>query len=168
MEIIAIIILLLALWLSINYALLKGEHYSAEKAFEHIYKIIKAQYGEVQEFLDLVKTNSAQKELIDETLGYITKALGFSIEKDGNERIIGYANAISENTKKIKTEIASKENLDENIKNVLGKYESALNNFNKEKDAYNLTAKRLRHYLDVFPTSFMARLQRITTIDYLK
>ena len=94
--------------------------------------------------------NVANSNLAEETRILIKKALEFSVQQEGRDRIIRFANAIFDNSKKLSL------TLEED------------NEFEFAKTQYNDFAKQLRHYIDVFPTSFMARVSLIITKDYLK
>ena len=110
-------------------------------------------HAQIRKRYDLILNALKNKEdsaLADETRNLIKKALDFSVQKDGRDRIIRFANAIFENSEKLALQI------------------DADNEFVFAKTQYNDFAKQLRHYIDVFPTSFMARVSLIITKDYLK
>ena len=94
--------------------------------------------------------NTENSALADETRNLIKKALEFNVKNDGRDRIIRFANAIFDNSKKLALQIDTD------------------SEFDFAKKQYNDFAKQLRHYIDVFPTSFMARVALIITKDYLK
>ena len=102
------------------------------------------------------------RTLVQSTKKLISTAQEFTIEKDGNERIIGYANSILDNVQKFAVSILEKEPENEPLK----KYNYLLAVFNKPKEDYNKSAQRLKHYVDTFPTSFYARLKNIKTMDF--
>lgn len=166
-EIIICIFLLVCLWGCINYFLLMVSKYQADICFRDLSKKIKEQYYNIRSFLSRSSDYVKDTKLVNETQTYISNALNFTIKDDGNERIIGYANAIFNNVKKIITEI--KENSDKNntIEQMIQNYMQASKEFEEAKNRYILTSKKLRHYVDVFPTSLMARLKNIKTMDYI-
>ena len=167
-EILVLVILSITLCMMLSYAVLKTEKYKVDIVCEDFYENLKTQYNNVREFLNSVKESSAQRDLIDEVLGNITKAMEMSEEKDGNERIIGYANYIFAKADDIKQEIKSAENQGEDIISALQNYEASQDKFKTKKDNYNESIKRLKRYVDVFPTSFVARLKYITTKDFIR
>ena len=102
------------------------------------------------------------RNLVQTTKKLISQAQDFSIEKDGNERIVGYANSILANVQTFTEAILEKE--PENDSVMKFKYLQAV--FDRAKDDYNLSAQKLKHYVDTFPTSFYARLKCIKTMDF--
>jgi len=161
--IIAIIILSVLLWLGINYLMLSICKYRADKMFFTLDKYLKEEYKVIYDVLTQLNLLTLDKQkLLDDTKRFLSQALDFSIEKDGNERIIGYANAILENIKiisNLSNEIADNPSLNK-LKNMQKKSEQLIND-------YNNSAQKLKHYVDVFPSSLMARLKRISTMDYI-
>ena len=57
---------------------------------------------------------------------------------------------------------------DMSVENSLKSYEMLNNEVNLAKQNYNASAKILRKAVDVFPSSFMARLNKIQSTDYMK
>ncbi len=165
MEIAFVIILLICLWCIINYTMLMFTKHSADKIFELTFIEINKQYEYISQIL--LTNNLFEQEqcpLSDETKSLINTASSFSVEKDGNERIIGYANAINKNMQTLIQSI--KEEFYSTNKDIIN-YLEKQKEFEKIKKHYNETAKSLKHFVDVFPTSLMARLKNIRTMDFL-
>jgi len=163
-EIAAVIILVFCLSYVIKYGILLTVKHDADKAFGELFAVLPKLYEAV---ITLFSTQDALSEedrtLAENTKTLIFKALNFSVAKDGNERIIAYANSILDNTEKFIEIAAEKSYTGINA----GQYNSLLEGFNKTKKHYNDCAKKLRHYIDVFPTSFFARVKKIKTMDYM-
>jgi len=152
------------LFLGIKYTTLLFAKRNADKEFQNIDTELKKYYEVVKELFSHFSGLSVEDEkLAEDTQKLIAAASDFSIEKDGNERIIGYANSILENTKNFVDSITAADAENMNVK----QYKTYLQKFNREKEYYNKSAQYLRHYVDVFPTSLMARLKLIKTMDYL-
>ena len=142
-----VLFLALIIWLSVKYFVLIGANRIALNAFNIIHAQINKRYGLILNRLDSCTDN---QELASDTKNLILKALEFSLVKDGTERIIRFANAIFDNI----------ENLSITIEDD--------SDYNSAKTHYNTSVKELRHYVDVFPTSLMARMLRIKFLDSLK
>ena len=164
-EIAMVVILVITLVYGIKYIMLLVVKYEADKDFKNLFKALSNQYKAVNTLLPILSALSPESSsIIEDTKNLISKAVDFSIEKDGNERIIAYANSILENADIVLNSISETNTENADIK----EYVKILNGFEKYKDKYNKSAQRLRHYADVFPTSFFARLKRITIMDYMK
>lgn len=164
-EIAMVVILVITLVYGIKYIMLLVVKYEADKDFKNLFKALSNQYKAVNTLLPILFALSPESSsIIEDTKNLMSKAVDFSIEKDGNERIIAYANSILENADIVLNSISETNTENADIK----EYVKILNGFEKYKNKYNKSAKRLRHYADVFPTSFFARLKRITTMDYMK
>ena len=158
-EIALVLVLFICLIYGIKYLLLLAVKQNADNAFEQLYKALPKFYGAVEKLISEIRTLAPENtSLVTDTQNLISQALNFSIEKDGNERIIAYANVIAENVKKL---AETTENINKDRYNLL------FSDFAKVKNKYNAAAKKLRRYADVFPTSFYARLKKITIMDYL-
>ena len=158
-EIVLIVILLICLWLAFHYIKLLCAKNKADKAFIKFFEKLKKQAVKTQSFLEELKSaNNIDIELINQTQGFISKLLEFSIEKDGNERIIGYSNAITLNINKLLTEL-------ENNNEQITVYVNSRQDFIKAKEDYNNAIKPLKRCVDVFPSSLMARFKRFTFLD---
>lgn len=163
-ELITVIILLICLWVGLNYIMLIISKYNADKNFNILFEHLKLQYETINNILSQFSLLPQDKQkLLDETKKYISQATNFSIETDGNERIIAFANAICKN---IEILINVFEEYNTNNPNI-DKYLGMQKEFNRIKDSYNKTAEKLKHYVDVFPSSLMARMKKITTMDYI-
>lgn len=163
-EIAAVIILLVCLLYVIKYIILLTVKHNADNAFAKLCKILPKFYESVIILFSTQDTLSADDNLLAEnTKNLIYQALNFSAAKDGNERIIAYANSILNNAKQFVEAASEKGYSGVNAE----QYNKALENFNKTKNNYNLCAQKLRHYADVFPTSLFARLKKIKIMDYL-
>lgn len=164
LKIVLIILLLLILWLSVKYVLLLCAKRNADIVFNKFLKKLK-EHAEVVDLLleESMKYPDIDKDKINETKEYISKLQGFSVEKDGNERIIGYTNAVFNNVRDMYTVMYASENKTE----ILTKYNALNKEFETEKNAYNTSAGILKHYADVFPTSLFARLKNIRTMDFV-
>ena len=167
-EIITIIVLLVCLWVALKYIMLVMKKYKADIAFGIFYKILMEQYNIISAFMENVKIMLPDGKIINETYDLIAKAKELTIKKDGNERIIGYANAITEKAKQIFILLNNSEVKNEMLLKELEKYSNSVKKFNVEKEKYNSVAQKLKYYVDVFPTSLMARLMHITTMDFMK
>ena len=164
LEIFSVVLLLISLWLGIKYLILLTVKHNADRAFEKLCSKLKKQYELIDTLFSQFSVMSVEERSFTENIkNLISQAAEFSIEKDGNERIIGYANSILENVEIFVDGIVQKDAENQNVQ----KYNSKMLDFNKTKDSYNKSAKILRHYVDVFPTSLMARLKEIKTMDYL-
>ena len=151
-EIALVIILFVCLIYGIKYIMLLSVKHNADKNFEKLCSVLPKLYGDLTKMF----SNSGCENSIpfQDTQKLISQALNFSPEKDGNERIIAYANSIMKNALILADMISEKDN------KLFADYE-------KIKNKYNKSAEKLRHYADVFPTSFYARLKKIKTMDYL-
>lgn len=159
-----IILLLLFFWLCWKYTLLIIVKHNADECFDRFFQILKEHIEFIHKFLcEYSISSNINYDKINETQQLILKLSNFSIEKDSNERIIGYANAIQNNLEELLTVYKDIEN------NSLtyAKYLESEKMFEREKNKYNSTIKTLRHYIDVFPTSFIARLKGFKTFDYI-
>ena len=136
----------LLIWLFIKYMTLIICDKKVCVAFDLLHVQILKRYDLI---LNALK-NTENSALADETRNLIKKALEFNVKNDGRDRIIRFANAIFDNSKKLALQIDTD------------------SEFDFAKKQYNDFAKQLRHYIDVFPTSFMARVALIITKDYLK
>ena len=163
-EFIAVLILFVCLLYGIKYILLLLAKYKADKAFDDVFAFLPKLYDSVNDLFSTLYALSAENViLVENTRKLISQAKNFSIKKDGNERIIAYANSIAENVQTITDSVSQ-----DNVANInIQKYGKTLEEFNKVKKYYNGSAQKLRHYVDVFPTSFFARLKKIKTMDYL-
>ena len=163
-EVAAVIILFICLLYVIKYIMLISVKHNADKAFGILCTALPKFYEAVIILFSTQDTLSSDDNLLAEnTKNLIYKALNFSAAKDSNEKIIAFANSISENAKSFAEAAAQKGYNSVNME----QYSKALENFNNIKNNYNRSAQKLRHYADVFPTSFFARLKKIKTMDYL-
>lgn len=140
-----IILFILLIWLCVKYFILKASNTIARKAFEKLHIQINKRY----DFILNALNNKENSQLTSDTRNLIEKAKNFSAQKDGIDRIIRFSNAIFENAEHLSA-------LPEND-----------NDFNNAKNNYNKCAQKLRHYVDVFPTSLMARFADIKLLDLL-
>ena len=164
-ESLLIVILCLCLYTAQAYIMLIISKCRGDKSFDILFIELKKHIFITKEFLESFNnSDNIDAELVNETISFITKLTDFSVEKDGNERIIGYANAIFINMEKIL--ILLTENNFQN--NVYKKYQISEQNFENTKLIYNSKAKRLKHYIDTFPSSLIARFKNIRTMDYIK
>ena len=156
-------IVFICLWLGIKYLLLIQAKQHSDKAFAGVYNKLQPQYDAIINLFSQFPVLSLEnRTLVQNTKKLILTAQDFTIEKDGNERIIGYANSILNNVQRFAVSVLEKEPDNESIK----KYNYLLAVFNKPKEDYNKSAQRLKHYVDTFPTSFYARLKDIKTMDF--
>lgn len=156
-------IVFICLWLGIKYLLLIQAKQNSDKAFAGVYNKLQPQYDAIINLFSQFPVLSLEnRTLVQNTKKLILTAQDFTIEKDGNERIIGYANSILNNVQRFAVSVLEKEPDNESIK----KYNYLLAVFNKPKEDYNKSAQRLKHYVDTFPTSFYARLKDIKTMDF--
>ena len=156
-------IVFICLWLGIKYLLLIQAKQTSDKAFAGVYNKLQPQYDAIINLFSQFPVLSLEnRTLVQNTKKLILTAQDFTIEKDGNERIIGYANSILNNVQRFAVSVLEKEPDNESIK----KYNYLLAVFNKPKEDYNKSAQRLKHYVDTFPTSFYARLKDIKTMDF--
>jgi hypothetical protein len=128
---------------------------NADTAFENVCKALPKLYEDINVLISGLQVNPA---LANDTKSLIAQARDFSFKKDGNERIIAYANTIIENTR----ELVNGSSADD-----AERFGRLISDFEKIKNKYNNSAVKLRHYADVFPTSFYARLKKISIMDYL-
>ena len=161
-EICVIIILLVCLWIAWNYILLIIAKRNVDKEFSQLFEMLKEYYALIRMYLEENQNCIQEQALVEQTYQYIDKATNFSIEKDGNERIIAYANSIINNLQLIQSSTNTPDNSIDNS-NIL-KFQDK---FNKVKETYNKSAIKLRHYADVFPTSLLARFKKIFIVDYM-
>ena len=160
-EICVIIILLVCLWIAWNYILLIIAKRNVDNEFSQLFMMLKEYYTLILTYLEENQNCIQEQTLVEQTNQYIEKAANFSIEKDGNERIIAYANSIINDLQLIQ---GSMNTSDDEPNNNMLKFQDR---FNKVKESYNESAKKLRHYADVFPTSLLARLKKIFIVDYM-
>ena len=160
-EICVIIILLVCLWIAWNYILLIIAKRNVDNEFSQLFMVLKEYYTLILTYLEENQNCIQEQALVEQTNQYIEKAANFSIEKDGNERIIAYANSIINNLQLIQ---GSMNTSNDEPNNDMHKFQDR---FNKVKESYNESAKKLRHYADVFPTSLLARLKKIFIVDYM-
>jgi len=166
LEITFVIILLICLWCIVNYMMLILTKRSTDKLFHIVLSELKKLYEYILQILsENTLFEQEQNQIVEETKNLINTASVFSVSKDGNERIVGYANSILKNIQNLLDGIKEKEAFltDANIQNFVEKQKE----FNKIKQHYNESAKNLKHFADVFPTSLMARLKCIRTMDFL-
>ena len=167
-EIFIVVLLLICLWISWKYIMLTISKHNADKAFNNFKENLNIEYKNVRDFLLLSQPYINDiNNIIPATLDFIVKSSSFTVEKDGNERIIGYANAILNNTKNIYKEVNSIENKQNKLSDAILIFEKSQKEFNKQKEIYNLHAEILKKYVDTFPSSLIARLKKITTMDYI-
>ncbi len=143
----SVLLLVYIAWLFIRYCTLIISNKKAYKAFFALHEQINKRYGILLSKLDSYNEN---EKLVSETKGFINKAVQFSYQKEGVDRIIRFANAIFDNAKQ------------------LGLTVNEDTEFNNAKFHYNKCAQKLKYYVDVFPTSLMARLAHIQFLDSLK
>lgn len=161
LKIVLLIILLLCLRFAWSYIMLVTAKHNTKETFNKLFEKLKEYVLKIQCLLEEIKDNEkVNSDTVNETEDFITKLLSFSFEKDGNERIIGYANAIYLNMEKLLPVIKETE--------AFSKYTDFTKEFEQEKEKYNSTAKKLQHYVDVFPSSFIARLKGIKYFDYIR
>ena len=144
--IVLIILCILLVWLCAKYFILRGSDIIAHNAFDKLHVQINKRYDLILDILN----NTENNPLVSETRDLIEKAKNFSAKKDGIDRIVRFANAIFENAEQISA-------LPEDNKD-----------FNDAKNNYNQCTQKLRHYVDVFPTSLMARFANIKFLDSLR
>lgn len=161
-EICIIIILLACLWITWNYVLLIITKRNVDKEFNQLFEKLKEYYALIRVYLEKNQNYIQEQALIEQTNKYIEKAVDFSIEKDGNERIIAYANSIINNLQLIQNSTNTPDNFTEN-----SDFLKFQDKFDKAKKSYNASAIKLRHYADVFPTSLLARFKKIFIVDYI-
>ncbi len=167
-EIVVIAILVICLWVAWKYILLVMSKSNADKAFSKLAFVLQKNYDNIELFLNSsLNFIGENRDFINKILENISKAKDFSIEKDGNERIIGYANSILNSTQEI-LDILENSNNSEEINCLCQRYKASHANFITEKNNYNLKAQQLRHYVDVFPTSLISRFKNIKTMDYIE
>ena len=142
-----ILFLFLIIWLCVSYLLLAGTHRMTCNAFLDLHKQINKRYEMI---LALLNETSGNPDKVSETKNFIEKALNFNFKTDGADRIVRFANAIFDNTKLLSLQI------EEDV------------HFTSAKNHYNHCTERLRHYIDVFPTSLMARFLNIKLMDSLR
>ena len=143
-----IMIVFICLWLGINYLLLLHAKKNADRTMLDVCIKLQQQYDAIINLFSQFHILSLEnRTLVQNTKKLIAQAQEFS----------------QENVKKVTESIFEKEPDNEYIK----KYNYLLAVFTKVKDDYNKAARKLRHYVDVFPTSFFARLKGITTMDIL-
>ena len=161
-EILLLVVMCLCLRVAWAYIMLIVAKCRTDKSFDVLFGGLKKHISNTKEFLySLNNSENIDVKLVNETIGFISKLTDFSVEKDGNERIAGYANAITINLEKI---FAS---LEENSCScdLYQKYKASEQSFNKIKTDYNSKALKLKHYVDVFPSSLIARFKKINTMD---
>jgi len=159
-----LIIIFVCLWVGVKYLLLLHAKSKANIALFEVCNKLTQQYDAILYLFSQFHVLSLEnRTLVQNTKKLIAKAQDFTPENERNEMIIAYANSILENVKKFTDSILEKEPENEYIK----KYNYLLAVYNKVKDDYNTSARRLRHYADTFPTSLIARFEGITTMDYL-
>lgn len=165
LKVLLIIFFLLCLWFAWQRTLLIIAYRNACHSFNKFFADFKKYTEVICMFLDeYQKITNADIEKVNKTFEFISKIRDFSVEVDGNERIIGYMNAILSNA----DDLLSVFELEENKSDIHEKYLISKKNFETEKEKYNNDAKILKHYVDVFPTSFIARLKDIRFVDYVK
>ena len=161
-EILLVVIMCLCLRVAWAYIMLIVAKYRADKSFDAFFSALKKHISNTKEFLNsLNNSENIDAKLVNETIGFISKLTDFSVEKDGNERIAGYANAITINLEKIL--IPLEENSYQS--DLYQKFRTSEQSFKKIKTDYNSKALKLKHYVDVFPSSLIARFKKIRTMD---
>ena len=145
--IVGILFLFLIIWLCVSYLLLAGTHRMTCNAFLDLHKQINKRYEVI---LALLNETSGNLDKVSETKNFIEKALDFNFKTDGADRIVRFANAIFDNTKLLSLQI------EEDV------------HFTSAKNHYNHCTEKLMHYIDVFPTSLMARFLNIKLMDSLR
>ncbi len=164
LKLIFIAVVFICLWCGIKYLLLLYAKRNADKSMKRVFDELLQQYDAIINMFSQFHVLSLEnRTLVQNTKKLIIQAQNFSLEKDRNEMIIAYANSVFENVQKFTDSILEKEPENEYIK----KYCYLQSAFNKLKDDYNSSALKLRHYVDVFPTSLFARFKSITTMDLL-
>ena len=163
---IAILFLLVFILVSIKFIALILSRNNAEKMFYKLHKCLLMQYDLILQLLsESSKFMHNENAMISETVDLINKSKEFTLKKDGSDRIIAYANTVLHNIddiiKKSETYIEDKQG----FLNVLEKYNSENTKFVNVAEHYNTSAKHLRHYIDVFPTSLIARFINIKTMN---
>ena len=164
LKLIFLAVIFICLWSGIKYLLLLEAKRNADRAMSEVCNKLTQQYDAITNMFSQFHILSLEnRTIVQNTKKLIAQAQDFSPEKDRNEIIIAYANSIIENVKKVTDSILEKE--PDNV--YIQKYNYLLAVYTKVRDDYNTSARKLRHYVDYFPTSFFARLKGITTMDLL-
>ena len=155
---IAILFFIVSGWVCIKYFAYKIAKNEAFNEFDTIKKQIDNQYDFILYLISKYESSMVnEQKQITEIKDLITKAKNFSLEKDGADIIIAFANAVFQKTEGIVT----------NYTDILEEYRSSHTKFNNYAEKYNNAAKKLRYYIDVFPTSFICRLSKVKTLNYI-
>jgi len=162
---------LIGIWLYYSYLSVKKKSENLLDAFEYVDTALNKRYGLLTDLIFIIQNNAVQEQsLIKEISNLRDKVIDLGLKREFINRRIALDRELEKKTDKLiaslkaNLNVASEMDFDEVIKN----YAEISNDINAAKKEYNTVAYALRRAVDVFPTSFMARLSNIKSFDYMK
>ena len=166
-----IVLLGLCAWLYYKYVSLIKIQRETFNAYNATNKELLKEYGILLELIIYARKNMPEQSGL---LDYIDKLKTESNELEPNSefinRKIAFDNELDNKASELieKIEQSNKYLSDTGALALVKTYCSANNNVCAAREEYNRLAHKLRTVVDVFPTSFMARLKNIKSVDYMK
>ena len=170
MRFIFFLIVFLVLWFVLACLSLIYRKNHTVKLFKAMEKLLKLQYGVLLKILDIVKKNIQEdNSIIEETINYIDLTEKIPSDELNIDRKLGINALINKNFQYIMKRAEIYPNIQSSndfISSVqkLKEFEGCLVS---SAEKYNCSVYKLKHMVEVFPTSFMARLINIKAIDAL-
>ena len=166
-----IVVIGLCAWIYYKYVSLINTNKKTLDAYNDVNNELKKEYSILLELIIFARKNMSEcSGLID----YIDKLKAKSIKLDSQinfiNRKIAYDNEIELKTEELIEQIKQSMQYQTDIgaSALVKTYRSANENVQISKEIYNDLAHKLRVKVDVFPTSFIARLKGIKSVDYMK
>lgn len=162
---------LICVWMFAAYKNVKEKEEDTLDCFEKVDKELQKRYILIPEIISLSQKLS---KIDNSSLEYINKLKNEVTEIGLNQDYMNRRIALDKELEN-KTELllaGLKENLSEDsdysINDIVNSYYKISDEVEIAKQEYNDSARVLRKAVDVFPTSFMARLNNIKWFDYIK
>ena len=160
-----------ALWLFYGYTSATNAYNETLKCFGFIDRELNNRYKLINEII-AGSHNCIEKEkpIIEDISNLQNNAVTLGLNPEFINRRMAFDKELEIKSEQLISAIKENEQIvsNEQIKNNIMAYEHACNKIIKLKQDFNISAKKLRKAVDVFPSSLMARLNKIKSFDYIK
>ena len=159
------------LWLYWGYVSVTKKKDESLDCFENLDRELKKRYEIITHIISVSKNCMPHEQsLIDEISKLRDEVVDLGLKPEFMNRRMALDKELERKSEQLLSVIKVNPQLmsDMSVENSLKSYEMLNNEVNLAKQDYNASAKILRKAVDVFPSSFMARLNKIQSTDYMK
>lgn len=157
------------LWLYYSYISVTKKREIAFDCFDRVDTVLRKRYELLSDILSSAQSDLSQNQSLTE---YILKlkdeVVSLGTKPEFMNRRIALDKELEDKSEQLISVLKNNSQLPQSISDAIKAYDNLSSEINIAKQDFNKSAQIFKKAVDVFPSSFMARLNEIKSIDYMK